>query len=49
MHFLVDVLQVSPIVKNCYFMDGKAEKDNCAWANKGTTFVLKNKRKKQPI
>ncbi len=34
MHFLVDVLRVSPIVKNCYFMNGKAEKDNGALANK---------------
>jgi uncharacterized protein (DUF2225 family) len=37
MYFLLDILQISQIIKNCYFMDGKAEKDNCALANKGTT------------
>jgi hypothetical protein len=43
MYFLLNVL--SPIVKNFYFMDGKAEKENCALANKRDDIWFENKRK----
>jgi hypothetical protein len=46
MYFLLDVLQISPVVKNCYFMDRKAEKDITGLGQQGDDIWFEKEKKK---